>query len=1311
VKRRAKKLMLAGLILVLLACGFFFLLTGPWTTVWVRSYAIRKIEAATGGRAEIGRLRMGLWPLELDVSNLTIHGLEDPTSPPLFHADKMHVRFRILSFFGRDIALEDLVANHPVAIIRVDAKGKNNIPARKPGKQGLVWQDTLFTLHVKRLALYDGRLTYNDRSIPLNVDGQNFNFTLNAQDTSGNTTYLGSLTWPAFTVLRSPYAPFQSDLLAKFSITHQAFTVDELIWKLPHSELDLRAEMPNLAQNDWTLRYRAQASLEDARKIFREKNIPDSKIEVSGGASFTSGKWTGRGYFHARDVNLPYVWFHSQGMQTWGDFDLKNDLVTVPQLHAQALEGTLEGKMTVNLRRGDFRVETQLASMSLASVFAALDNPDFPVNALHWDARLDASAVNTWTAGFKHFHTLGLIQWSAPENLAAGKIPASAEINYDYTQDNYNATLGKSEIRTPQSLIQMSGPFGGYDSGLEVKFHTNDLRKWNDFISAIRGSGAEPHTLAGEADWQGRILGPIVNPTFDGKMHAENVGYDQLHWDSVSGQMSYSPDELHLANTTVRLGRSSATLDLRLHFDGAWSFLPINRWNLDAKFSRNPTDDIQPLFGLHYPFTGLASGEIVGDGTRAHPTFDGNLTIEQVTAWGIHVDRIDGRLHIADDDFEYVNATFQKETGHATGNFVYHPHERWLQFATTGDSIALQGIPQIQTSALPLNGSLSFALKGVGPLETLQGSGTVKVSNLKVGTEPEGDFEGHLLSDGRDLRVDLSSENASSDLRGNIHMTLAADYPMSGRLTVANFDLDPFIIAGLHLKALTGHSSVDGTFDISGGARDLQSIRLDANLSKVTFDYEVVKLENEGPLILEYRHNGVEIKQAYLRGPDTDFHFSGSARFDGKRPLNLAVLGKINLRLFTGLLPALNARGAADTSVSIGGTISSPAIIGSVRLHEASAVYDDFPTGLSHVTGEIVFDSSRALFENISAQAGGGNLTLNGSMSYGNGPIRYDLDAAAPQMRVRYPVGMSWLLGGTLHISGSTDSAVLSGDVRIARVLFAQGIDLATLLGASQSNVQSPGTSSKFLQNLQFDIGAETLPNARMEWTGAQVEMEGSMRLRGTWDRPLLLGNIHLLNGSMNFRGNKYELSRGEINFTNPFRLDPTLNIQATTTISQYEITLAFSGPASNLTLAYRSDPPLPDSDIIALLALGSTGTESALRSSSAGTTQGYGATALLSEAISSELGGRIQRLFGISRFRVDPFLAGTASEQNAAARVTIEEQVGRDLTITYSSNAASDQQQVIQVQYALRRDISIIALRDINGTYSLSVEFLKHFK
>ena len=102
-----------------------------------------------------------------------------------------------------------------------------------------------------------------------------------------------------------------------------------------------------------------------------------------------------------------------------------------------------------------------------------------------------------------------------------------------------------------------------------------------------------------------------------------------------------------------------------------------------------------------------------------------------------------------------------------------------------------------------------------------------------------------------------------------------------------------------------------------------------------------------------------------------------------------------------------------------------------------------------------------------------------------------------------------------------------------------------------------------------------------------------------------------------------------------------------------------------------------------------------------------------LSEAISSQLGGRLEKLFGITKLRVDPGIAGvgsTGSEQSAAARVTVEQQVTRNLTITYVSNVSSTQQQVIQVEYNVNRNISIVALRDQNGTFGIDFKIKKRF-
>src|SRR5207253_847925 len=210
---------------------------------------------------------------------------------------------------------------------------------------------------------------------------------------------------------------------------------------------------------------------------------------------------------------------------------------------------------------------------------------------------------------------------------------------------------------------------------------------------------------------------------------------------------------------------------------------------------------------------------------------------------------------------------------------------------------------------------------------------------------------------------------------------------------------------------------------------------------------------------------------------------------------------------------------------------------------------------------------------------------------------------------------------GNLRLSGTPEAAVLSGKVVVDRVNLSGGLETAGALIASR---EYGGPTASFLQVLQFDIEALSTQDARMEWPNAELEADANLRVRGTWEHPILLGHIHVLSGDLYFHGNRYRVARGDLNFARPLNIDPDINIEATTTIQQYEITLNFSGPASKLNLSYRSDPPLPGNDIVTLLALGQTSTEAEVRSGGTGSgsqSASSGASALLSEAISSQLG------------------------------------------------------------------------------------------
>lgn len=1281
---------------------------------WMRGAIVGGLERITGGQVQLGAFRFSFRALRAELDDLTIHGLEPEGAPPLFHAEHILVDIRVLSFLRGKVAPEEVLLDRPAVHLRFDENGRSNFPgpqlaARPPGEP---LQRRIFDVGIRRLRLNNGTLLFNQTRMPLVAQGGEFNFALDIREpVPGQRSYVCDLRWEHVTLVIRRYLPFTSDLTAKLTLTRNSLDLTELRWKLPHSEFKVAANLASFADPAWDFRYQGWLGLEDLRKIMRKPNAPGGQVEFLGEGRYAEKKFLTNGRYVAREVELPYRWFHASGIESRGSYRFENGRVKVPDFQAKVLGGQTQGRVTLEVAGQKWRAETRSQGVDLAGVLRAVDHEGFPVTALHWGGSVDVQDVTTWTADFKHVESRGRMRWSPPVTPREGEIPAAGSFRYQYAMDRRALELRESEISTPAGHIVMQGRLSARDSALQATLDIQDLLPWNDFINRLRGPDAVPERIAGRAQWQGRVLGDLEGPTFAGHVKGFEGAYGRFTADEIEGDVTYSPEGFRLEHTRARRGRSTAQFDLWLELHD-WSFRPHSQWSLEVNLERADTDELQALFKTSYPARGLLTGQFRGRGTRSAPEFTGLFDVTEGQAWGFALDRIRGRLGVRSDEVRIDNAEVRLNGGRMTGDFLYRRLDQQIAFEIAGSALPVDRIARLEKTRLPLGGLLHFQIRGEGPLAAPRSTGTLRIVDFSAAGEMQGSLEGTLRSDGRRLHLDLSSAMATGRVQGKLDLTLQGDYPLAGDLLVENVDLDAFIKPAFRIQELTGHSRVDGRFRVSGALKRPEEITVDADISSLKLDYQNVKLENEGPLRFTYSRQEVRIQQAHLRGTDTDFEISGSARFTGTRALDLRLAGTVNLQLLGGFFPALDARGAAQTNAVIQGTVDKPRINGRARVEDAAATYGDFPAGLSHITGAFIFDSSRLLFDNIVAEAGGGQIVFGGSLTYGEGPLRYDVSARATRVRLRYPEGMSWLAGGQVQFSGTKRGGVLAGSVVVERVFLAENFDFARLLGGSRGSLRASATTSPYLRNLHFDIDAASSPDARLEWSGARFDTEARVRVRGTWENPILLGNLRLLSGEFQFRGNRYRLTRGDIIFSKPFRIDPELNIEAVTIIRQYEITLNFTGSASKLNLAYRSDPPLPSSDIIGLLALGRTGEESKLR---AGPTPvqspEMGATTLLSEAIASQIGGRVERLFGISRFKVDPFLAGIGNEQNASARLTIEQQVTRDLTITYITNVTSTQQQVIQVEYNVRGDVSLVLLRDQNGTFSVSVKFKKRFK
>jgi translocation and assembly module TamB len=328
-------------------------------------------------------------------------------------------------------------------------------------------------------------------------------------------------------------------------------------------------------------------------------------------------------------------------------------------------------------------------------------------------------------------------------------------------------------------------------------------------------------------------------------------------------------------------------------------------------------------------------------------------------------------------------------------------------------------------------------------------------------------------------------------------------------------------------------------------------------------------------------------------------------------------------------------------------------------------------------------------------------IHLGGYMQYGRF-LEFNVTAKGDDLRLRYPPGMSSTASADLRLFGTANGAVLSGELQVTRFNLSQGFDFGSYVASNrQSNVLTG--SDSLLNKVKFDLHIYTTPDLRFSSSLARVSGDADLRLRGTMAKPVLLGRANIQEGEIFFNGAKYQLQRGDISFTNPVKIDPILDLSAAIRVGDYDIELGFHGTSDKLNVTYRSEPPLPQADIIALLAMGRTQEGSARAGGSQAAFTQEASNAILGQAINATVSSRVQKLFGVSRIKIDPHSA-TETSLDHGPQVTIEQQVSNKLTLTYVQPVSQASQQTIQGEYNVTRNVSIVAVRDQNGVFALDI-------
>ena len=167
---------------------------------------------------------------------------------------------------------------------------------------------------------------------------------------------------------------------------------------------------------------------------------------------------------------------------------------------------------------------------------------------------------------------------------------------------------------------------------------------------------------------------------------------------------------------------------------------------------------------------------------------------------------------------------------------------------------------------------------------------------------------------------------------------------------------------------------------------------------------------------------------------------------------------------------------------------------------------------------------------------------------------------------------------------------------------------------------------------------------------------------------------------------------------------EPYIDAQAETYVNDYRVTVTLSGLASQLRPEFSSSPPLPQDEVLALLALG----ESFRRTYKTETSTQLSSASLVSFQLTEPAQKTAQKLLSLERIRIDPFLMGSSAEMTA--RLTVGKNISSNFSIYYSTNLTRQTEEIIRLEWDLSSEFSLVGTRNEFGRASLDFKIRRRF-
>ena len=894
-------------------------------------------------------------------------------------------------------------------------------------------------------------------------------------------------------------------------------------------------------------------------------------------------------------------------------------------------------------------------------------------------------------------------------------------------------------VSLPHSSLSLNGKIDfqtGYDLQAVGNVNLGDLGEIAE--NAVRGEGAV--TVV--------VKGPPERVVVDIGTDIQNAYYLNLSLGHVKGRLAWDDDPSRLIFGQVEIDKGGTLCSL----NGALDLKSADAVNLDVQILRGDIHSlieifeylVKPLSWFPSQLKGNVRGTLKVMGGLSFSSLQIISTLEGMN-WDYYGERfrsvhLRGGYSRGKYFVDQLHAL--KKKGLVTGSVSFDEKKK-LEWKLSAEDFALVDFEHISQLDIPVRGKLTIESHGEGREDGLDSLTEVNLGSVSVRGAP-------LPSSYLKLRTKSGISSLQSNLMGG-QGVFEGTYDLNSkkqsyfRAELKQLDFSPFLLLlnprSMQDRLLSG--LISGEMKLNFNSSNLDKANGVLSISEYLLARADARFSLDHPVKTEITNGNFRIDDLAINGKVGQVILglkSQLGRVEGK------VSGDLDNSIVEFFTPSIvQATGISELDFSMSGTLSMPVFFGNAVVRNGAVRIFSLDSPLENIGGLLQLRQNQINVQKLSADLGGGRVSAEGQiLLFSNRFPEIALKGVINKAALKIYPFQYIKLNGSINVSGSEPPYLIDGNIIADSALSKEkvlnkkkgGDDLKIFQYAPPALAQGSSGYSKF--KLNVDIEAPHGIYVQNDLF-RDLEAKGNLTLVNTFEAPRILGTAEVMQGKVLFKDHVFKIQSATVNFDNPAVINPVFDLNAYTDVGAIKIQLYATGRPDKIRIELTSNPAMPESEIVSLLAVGLTSADAKKLSAGdlSAVQQGEAASLVLhsldfNRELEDKTGFQVHVDESVNKQQGNSaFRASTPGDTAAAPRIVVGRKLGDRLRLSAGSTVGvgTGRSNQVNMDYLVNKDVIFSGVYNnygVNGStdsittnqtnlnqdsFGLDLKFQKRFK